>query len=102
MNLSESVFVFAPTSSAADARVRIFTPRIELPFAGHPILGTAFVLAGIDRRREKARAARDGARRRPRPPDAATRPGGLRMDGPTLPLRQPFDRADELLAAIGP
>jgi trans-2,3-dihydro-3-hydroxyanthranilate isomerase len=45
MNLSESTFVLRAASKQADVRVRIFTPRVELPFAGHPILGTAFVLA---------------------------------------------------------
>ena len=44
LNLSETVFVFAPDDGEADARVRIFTPAVELPFAGHPVLGTAFVL----------------------------------------------------------
>jgi PhzF family phenazine biosynthesis protein len=39
-NLSETTFVMPPTSSAADYRVRIFTPALELPFAGHPTLGT--------------------------------------------------------------
>jgi trans-2,3-dihydro-3-hydroxyanthranilate isomerase len=47
LNLSETVFVCAPVAGG-DAKVRIFTPRIELPFAGHPILGTAYVLAGLD------------------------------------------------------
>ena len=41
MNLSETTFVLPPTSSDADYRVRIFTPTLELPFAGHPTLGTA-------------------------------------------------------------
>ena len=45
MNLSETVFVFPPEQEG-HAKVRIFTPARELPFAGHPILGTAFVLAG--------------------------------------------------------
>src|SRR5256885_15459085 len=45
LNLSESVFVF-PAEEGGHARIRIFTPALELPFAGHPILGTAFVLAG--------------------------------------------------------
>jgi PhzF family phenazine biosynthesis protein len=40
-NLSETTFVLPPTDSAADYRVRIFTPVAELPFAGHPTLGTA-------------------------------------------------------------
>jgi PhzF family phenazine biosynthesis protein len=39
-NLSETTFVLPPTSPAADYRVRIFTPALELPFAGHPTLGT--------------------------------------------------------------
>jgi trans-2,3-dihydro-3-hydroxyanthranilate isomerase len=49
-NLSESAFVLRATSPGADARIRIFTPTMELPFAGHPTLGTAFVLAA---RRQK-------------------------------------------------
>ena len=40
-NLSETTFVLPPSDPAADYRVRIFTPRAELPFAGHPTLGTA-------------------------------------------------------------
>jgi trans-2,3-dihydro-3-hydroxyanthranilate isomerase len=43
MNLSESVFVL-PKEGDGHARIRIFTPSAELPFAGHPTLGTAFVL----------------------------------------------------------
>jgi trans-2,3-dihydro-3-hydroxyanthranilate isomerase len=46
MNYSESVFVLPATVEDADVRIRIFTPSVELPFAGHPTLGTAFVLAG--------------------------------------------------------
>ncbi|HSC50534.1 MAG TPA: PhzF family phenazine biosynthesis protein [Gaiellaceae bacterium] len=45
LNLSESVFVL-PAEQGGHARIRIFTPSVELPFAGHPTLGTAFVLAG--------------------------------------------------------
>ncbi len=40
INLSETTFVLAPTAPGADYRVRIFTPVAELPFAGHPTLGT--------------------------------------------------------------
>jgi PhzF family phenazine biosynthesis protein len=39
-NLSETTFVLSPTAAGADYRVRIFTPVAELPFAGHPTLGT--------------------------------------------------------------
>ncbi|RRD67246.1 PhzF family phenazine biosynthesis protein [Comamonadaceae bacterium OH2310_COT-174] len=41
-NLSETTFVLPPTEAGADYRVRIFTPAEELPFAGHPTLGTCF------------------------------------------------------------
>lgn len=41
LNYSETVFVLAPTDPVADYAVRIFTPSFELPFAGHPTLGTA-------------------------------------------------------------
>ncbi|MZH03644.1 MAG: PhzF family phenazine biosynthesis protein [Nitrospinae bacterium] len=44
MNLSETTFVYPTTSDDADFDVRIFTPTREIPFAGHPTLGTAFVL----------------------------------------------------------
>ena len=40
-NLSETTFVLPPTSAAADYRLRIFTPKQELPFAGHPTIGSA-------------------------------------------------------------
>jgi trans-2,3-dihydro-3-hydroxyanthranilate isomerase len=43
IGFSETVFVL-PAEEDGDARIRIFTPHVELPFAGHPILGTAFVL----------------------------------------------------------
>jgi trans-2,3-dihydro-3-hydroxyanthranilate isomerase len=45
LNLSETTFVL-PAEHGGHARVRIFTPDRELPFAGHPVLGTAFVLGG--------------------------------------------------------
>ena len=44
MNFSESTFVEQPTSEEYAAKVRIFTPAREIPFAGHPTVGTAFVL----------------------------------------------------------
>lgn len=43
-NLSETTFVLPPTQTGADYRLRIFTPRTELPFAGHPSVGTAHAL----------------------------------------------------------
>jgi trans-2,3-dihydro-3-hydroxyanthranilate isomerase len=44
MSFSETVFALPPNNPEADVRLRIFTPALELPFAGHPVLGTAFVL----------------------------------------------------------
>lgn len=49
-NLSETTFVSNPTSSEANYKMRIFTPGMELPFAGHPSIGTAYVLAKEGRR----------------------------------------------------
>src|SRR5947209_2189248 len=49
MSFSETVFVL-PAEGSGDVRVRIFTPRHELPFAGHPVLGCAFVVgSSLDR-----------------------------------------------------
>ncbi len=45
MAFSETVFVY-PADSDGHVRLRIFTPAVEIPFAGHPVLGSAFVLAG--------------------------------------------------------
>jgi trans-2,3-dihydro-3-hydroxyanthranilate isomerase len=47
-NLSETVFVFAPADRANRAQLRIFTPGRELPFAGHPTVGTAVALGRLD------------------------------------------------------
>ena len=47
MNLSETVFVLPPTDQAAVVRLMIFTPTQEIPFAGHPVLGTFYVLAQL-------------------------------------------------------
>jgi len=55
LNLSETTFVLPPEDAANDRRVRIFTPGRELPMAGHPTVGTAYVLA-----REGRASAQDG------------------------------------------
>ncbi len=49
MNLSETTFVLPSQTPEADFRVRIFTPAAELPFAGHPVVGTHWVLAHLGR-----------------------------------------------------
>jgi len=47
MNLSETVFPLPPTEPVAAGKVRIFTPTQEIPFAGHPVLGTFYVLGKL-------------------------------------------------------
>ena len=76
-NLSETTFVLPPEDPAADYRVRIFTPAAELPFAGHPTLGTCHAWLGGPR----AGRHRAGVRRGPRP--GAPHPGRARLRRPT-------------------
>lgn len=45
INFSETTFIVSTKTEGAYARVRIFTPAVEIPFAGHPVLGSAFVIA---------------------------------------------------------
>ena len=62
-NLSETTFVCAPTDQRADYRLRIFTPRRELPFAGHPTIGSAHaVLRSGFKPRTTGRLVQDAAR----------------------------------------
>lgn len=58
-NLSETVFVLPPQEPRHRAALRIFTPNTELPFAGHPTVGTAVLLAARDRAETKSRAKAD-------------------------------------------
>ena len=58
MNLSETTFVLPPTKPKADYRVRIFTPAQELPYAGHPSVGTGWHLAANGRLKPKAPTTR--------------------------------------------
>ncbi|REF00823.1 PhzF family phenazine biosynthesis protein [Thermomonospora umbrina] len=98
MNLSEVTFVLPP-ERGGDARVRVFTPVNELPFAGHPLLGTAVALAarfsGDRLRLETAMGVI---------PLELAREGGrvvsVRMLQP-VPTWEPFDREGELLDALG-
>jgi trans-2,3-dihydro-3-hydroxyanthranilate isomerase len=53
-NLAETTFVLPPQNPSHTAEVRIFTPRAELPFAGHPNIGTGYVLAKESKRRGRA------------------------------------------------
>ena len=79
-NLSETVFVLPPDEARHRARLRIFTPGRELPFAGHPTVGTAVLLgaAGSRRRAGCGRLRARGDRRR----GALRRRGRGRGQGP--------------------
>ncbi|WP_052866503.1 PhzF family phenazine biosynthesis isomerase [Streptomyces niger] len=98
MNLSETTFVLAPERDG-DARIRIFTPVNELPFAGHPMLGTAIALGAGTDRDKLLLETRMGTI-----PFELDRKDGevvaARMQQP-IPTWEPFARADELLAALG-
>lgn len=98
MNLSETAFLLPPTEGG-HARLRIFTPSRELSFAGHPTLGTAFVLGGPMEATEVRLET-----------GAGVVPVRLEREGPRVTfgwMRQPFPRMarfDEeaaLLAALG-
>jgi trans-2,3-dihydro-3-hydroxyanthranilate isomerase len=98
-NLSESAFVIRTTNAAADAGIRIFTPTMELPFAGHPTLGTAFVLAA---RRQLETVNLETARGivSVRLSREAGRAGFGWMTQP-LPRVEPYHEVTKLLAALG-
>jgi len=98
MNLSETVFL-EPGEDGADARLRIFTPAAELPFAGHPTLGSAFVVAERTGADELALATGAGpVRLRLRREDGELVYG--EMDQP-IPSAEPFEEAGAVLAALG-
>jgi trans-2,3-dihydro-3-hydroxyanthranilate isomerase len=103
MNFSETVFFLPPDDPAtADARVRIFTPGSELPFAGHPTLGSAWVLGEL--LGKEAVTLQLGAGLVPVQLDRDPASGQItfgRMSQPIPELGGPFHRTDELLAALG-
>jgi trans-2,3-dihydro-3-hydroxyanthranilate isomerase len=98
LNLSETVFLLPP-ESGGDARMRIFTPVAELPFAGHPILGTAFFVGESLDRDEVRLETRKGL-----VPLQLERTAGRVcfgwMEQPPFPC-EPYERAEELLTALG-
>ena len=98
LKLSETTFVF-PAEQGGHAKVRIFTPATELPFAGHPTLGTAFVLAAPMQLLEIRLETGMGI-----VPVLLEREGARivfgRMEQP-LPSIEPFEPEAELLSALG-
>ena len=98
IGFSETTFVL-PAEGDADIRMRIFTPARELPFAGHPTLGTAFVVGGpLQRMVVRIETGRGVV------PVALEREGARivfgRMEQP-LPSQEPYAHTDELVAALG-
>ena len=106
-NLAETVFVMKPSNPAHTARIRIFTPATELPFAGHPTVGTAVLLAELRTPGEGERDAiialeenvglvRVGVRLRPGATSSAE------FDVPRLPTEAgPAPAPERLAAAFG-
>jgi trans-2,3-dihydro-3-hydroxyanthranilate isomerase len=97
LNYSESTFVLPP-EQGGDARVRIFTPGRELPFAGHPTLGTASVITG-ERGLDGVRLETGRGIVPVRFELRAGLPFGW-MEQP-LPTIAPWERADELVRILG-
>lgn len=98
VNFSETVFVY-PADGNAHARLRIFTPAKELPFAGHPVLGTAFVLGGPLQAIDLVLETGIG------PVSVALEREGSRIVfawmGQPVPSVAPYEEQDVLLGALG-
>jgi trans-2,3-dihydro-3-hydroxyanthranilate isomerase len=105
-NLSETVFVFPPKHPAHRAALRIFTPARELPFAGHPTVGTAVLLAHLDGAAAKPAFVLEETVGpvpcRVRDSHGDSEGGFAEFDVPRLPVREaaPSD-IDAMTAALG-
>ena len=102
LNLSETVFVLAP-EQGGDARVRIFTPAVELAFAGHPLLGTAVVLGrewGVAELTLETGAGPVALRLQGGGDRAGAYVASGTMGQP-IPTWRPYERAAQALAAVG-
>lgn len=98
MNFSETVFLLPP-GRGGDVRMRIFTPRAELPFAGHPVLGTAFVAAlALDRDAVALETAAGNVVVRLERSGDRVEFGWMEQP---LPSWRPVDNAGEIAAALG-
>jgi trans-2,3-dihydro-3-hydroxyanthranilate isomerase len=99
MGFSETVFCY-PAEGEGHARIRIFTPASEVPFAGHPTLGTAFVLAAPMQLGLIGLETGSGLVKVELERGESGRILFGRMSQP-LPRTRPYERAAELLAALG-
>ncbi len=103
MNFAETVFFLPPADPpadpAADAHVRIFTPGGELPFAGHPTLGSAWVLGEVLRKQRVTLQTGAGLI----PVDLEQHDGTITFGWMSQPIPTwgPYDRTAELLEALG-
>jgi trans-2,3-dihydro-3-hydroxyanthranilate isomerase len=98
MDLPETVFVLPP-AGAGDVSIRIFTPLTELPFAGHPVLGTGFLVAQAKQASQVGLETAAGIV----PLKFDRSPAGAvfgRMKQP-LPEWEPYEHVEELFAALG-
>ena len=95
-NLSETAFVLAADNDDADYRLRIFTPGSELPFAGHPSVGTAWLLASLGRVAYGRVVMRCGVGLLP----LTVAPDRVELTAGTPSAGEPLDPAP-LLAAVG-
>ena len=94
INFSETVFVYPPSDPANTARMRIFVPVAEIPFAGHPVLGTAVALAARRNLSEVRLETGQGLV----PVTVRGTHGAMRQP---LPSVKPYAKADGLLQALG-
>jgi trans-2,3-dihydro-3-hydroxyanthranilate isomerase len=94
INFSETVFLYPAGDAANSARMRIFVPTSEIPFAGHPVLGTAVLLAARRNLTEVRLETGQGVV----PVTVSGTHGVMRQP---LPSVEPYVRADALLRALG-
>jgi len=102
-NLSETTFVLPPEKREHAAKVRIFTPHVELPFAGHPTVGTAWVLLdeGLVSPDATAFTLEEGVGPIPVRVDRSGGAMVLWMTHPTVKFGETIEQRDQLAAALG-
>jgi trans-2,3-dihydro-3-hydroxyanthranilate isomerase len=99
LKLSESVFVLPATEKGADVAIRIFTPSAELPFAGHPVLGTAVVVgSALEREQVTLETGAGAVSVTLSALEGRVRSGWMRQP---IPIWASYEHEEELLAALG-